>query len=138
MRDHFDAVIARLEADSTLLGKVHDTALVTSDGLPVVGTYVLVFGGGPESFEDDRLTALQSPNADAVYVYTARAVATTPNGVRSVLTKVSAQMVGHRLVVAGRSCRVEQTDATEIDWDKSTNPILFFGDLEFTVHSSRI
>lgn len=139
MRSHFLAVKSRLLAEPALVGKVNDTALVdTTTGLPVVGTYVVLYGGAPDSLDDGRLSSLQSPDSDAEYVYTVRSVSTTADGVRSTQTKVGAQLIGHRLVVAGRSCRVELTDQTNVDWDKSTDPPLFFADQEFTVYSSRV
>lgn len=138
MRNHYAAVKSRLLADPALTGKVHDTALVDAGGLPVVGTYAILYGGAPDLLASNRFTAPQSVDSDAEYVYTIRAVSTTADGVRSVQSKVAAQLVGHALVVAGRQCRVEQTDTTEIDWDKATNPPLFFADQEFTVYSSRV
>lgn len=139
MRAHYLAVKNRLLADTALAAKgVNDTALVdTTTGLPVVGTYVILFGGAPDSLDDGRLSAPQFVDSDAEYVYTVRSVSTTADGVRSTQTKVGAQLIGHRLVVAGRSCRTELTHATDVDWDKSVNPPLFFADQEFTVYSSR-
>ena len=136
MRDHYLAVKTRLLADPALTGKVYDTAVVDAGGLPLVGTYAILFGGAPDVLMSNRFSAPQSVDSDAEYVYTVRAVSTTADGVRSVLTKAATQLVGHQLVVAGRSCRTEQTDVTEIQWDKSTNPALFFSDVEYTVFSS--
>lgn len=138
MLSHFTAFMARLRADSALANKVHDTALVTAAGLPVVGTYAVVYGGAPDAFTDPRLAALQSADGDAEYVYTVRSVSSTAAGVRATQAKVAAQLISHRLVVPGRICRIEQTDATGIDWDKATNPPLYFGDQEYTVFSSRV
>ena len=137
MRAHYLAVKTRLQADPTLAGKIHDTASVDAGGLPVVGTYAILYGGAPDVLSSNRFTAPQSVDSDAEYVYTVRSVSTTADGVRSVQAKVSGQLVGHRLVVTGRNCRTELTDTTEIDRDRATNPPLFFGDQEFTVFSSR-
>ena len=138
MLSHYAAMKARLEAEPTLAGKINDTALVTAAGLPFVGSYEVLYGGAPDSLDDERLAAMQSSTSDAVYVYTVRSVSPTAAGVRNQQAKVAAQLIGHRLVVAGRSCRVEQTDATDVDWDRSTNPPLYFADQEYTVYSSRV
>lgn len=137
MRLHYAAVKSRLLADTALANVgVHDTALVDAGGLPVVGTYAILYGGAPDVLDDGRLTAMQSPNSDAEYVYTVRSVSTTADGVRSVQAKVGVQLIGHALAVAGRSCRIVQTDVTDPEKDRSV--ALFFADQEYTVYSSRI
>jgi hypothetical protein len=140
MRLHYAAFKARLLEDAALAtAGVNDTALVDSTtGLPIRGTYTILFGGAPDVLDDGRLSALQFADSDAEYVYTVRSVSTTADGVRSTQTKVGAQMIGHRLIVAGRSCRIEQTHATDVDWDKSVKPPLLFADQEYTVYSSRV
>jgi len=137
MRAHYLAVKSRLLEDTALTGKVHDTALVDAVGLPVVGTYAILYGGAPDVLDDGRLSSVQAATSDAEYVYTVRSVSASADGVRSIQTHVATQLVGHRLVVTGRSCLVEQSNVTGIDWDRSTNPPLFFADQDFLVRSSR-
>ena len=135
MRNHYEAFAARLNADVALAGKGHDTSFTDVDGAPVRSTYWLLFGGAPDVLDDGRMTALQLATSDAEFVYTVRSVSTTGDGARSVQAKVAAQMIGHPLVVPGRLCRTQMTDATDIRWDQTAK--LFHGDQEFTVFSSR-
>ena len=137
MRAHFAAMKARLESDSTLTGKVFDTANVDSTGAVVRGTYVLLFGGGPDSLNDDRLAAPQSAGSDADYSYTARCVANTPDLVRSVQSKVIALFAGHRLEVAGRACTPADVEGYPVEWDTALKPPLYFADIDIELHSSR-
>ena len=136
MKAHYAAVIARLRASPALADKTHDTALVDSGGLPVVGTYAILYGGAPDVIMSGRFTAPQLATSDAEYVYTVRSVSTTADGVRSTQAIVAGQLIGHTLVVAGRTCsRLRLTDTTDPDLDKSTNPYLFYADQNFTVNS---
>jgi len=138
VKAHYAAVKARLEADPALATKVNDTLLLTATGLPVQGTYAILYGGAPDSLESNRFTAPQAIDSDAEYVYTVRSVSTTADGVRSIQAKVAAQLIGHRLVVAGRNCTsMRLTDVTDVQYDKATNPVLLFADQEFTLNSYR-
>lgn len=136
MRNHFAAVLSRLRESPALAGKVHDTALIDPGGLPVVGTYAILYGGAPDVLRSGRFTAPQLATSDAEYVYTVRSVSTSADGVRSVQSKVEGQLIGHVLVVAGRNCsRLRRTFVADPEMDKSTNPVLYFADQEFTVNS---
>lgn len=137
MRAHFAAVKARLESDPTLTGKVFDTANVDAAGAVVRGNYVLLFGGGPDSLDDDRLSAPQSPDSDADYTYTVRCVSTVPDVVRSMQSKVVSLLAGHRLVVPSRDCPPAEIEAYPVEWDTTLKPPLYFADVDIELHSSR-
>lgn len=138
MKAHYDAVNDRLNADTKLSGKGHDSAVVDADGLPVRATYWILFGGAPDELGDGRLAAPQSPDSDATYVYTVRCVSVTAAGVRATMTLVLAQLVGFIPMVAGRNCSsVELIDSDDVQPDTSINPPLYFADLVFELVSSR-
>ena len=138
MKAHYAAVKVRLEANTKLLGKVNDSVLETSTGLPFAGSYVVLFGGSPDSLESNRFTAPQAIDSDAEYTYTVRSISTSAAAVRSLQVEVAAQMVGHRLVVTGRNCTMARlVDATDPMEDKATKPILFWADQEFSLYSYR-
>jgi hypothetical protein len=138
MREHFEAVKSRLLADAALASRgVYDSALM-EDGVPVIGTYMILFGGAPDSFDDARLSAGQSMSSDATYVYTVRAVSPSADGVRSALQKVFAQLLGFVPVIAGRRCSpLTFNFSTEVRADNAVSPPLFYADSEFTLKSSR-
>lgn len=133
---HFAAVKARLEANTKLTGKVNDSILETPNGAPFKGSYLVLLGGEAESVESNRFTAPQLPDSDAEYVYTVRTVATTAAGVRAFQAVVSAQLTGHKLIVAGRNCsRMRLIDSSHPLQDVKF-PV-FWADQDFAVMSRR-
>jgi hypothetical protein len=133
---HYAAVEARVKANPKLSNKLNDSILETVTGLPFKGSYIVLFGGEADSLESNRFTAPQLADSDAEYVYTVRSVSTTPDGVRSLQAEVSAQLTGHKLLVAGRNCsRLRLTDSTYPIQDAKFP--LFWADQEFTVISRR-
>lgn len=129
----FEAVKAQLEADTRLV--VRDT-VYDAQGAVVQGTYVVLFGGGPDTLNDERVTKQQEVTSDSVTVYTVRSVSTTPAGVRSALEHVLTQLVGFIPTVEGRVCdAVQLTHSVDVQPDASVKPILFFCDNEFSLSS---
>ena len=138
MKLHYAAVKARLEANPKLANKVNDSVLETTTGLPFAGSYVVLFGGAPESLESNRFTAPQLIDSDAEYVYTVRSISTSAAAVRSLQVEVAAQLVGHKLIVEGRNCsRIRLAESTAPAEDKATKPVLYWADQEFAVISRR-
>lgn len=134
---HFEAVKARLELDTALAGQVRDT-IYDGAGEVVHGSYVVLFGGAPDLLDDNRATKIQDQDSTATYVYTVRSVSTTPGGVRSVVAKVVAQIVGFAPTVTGRRCdTLRLTHTTGVDKDATVKPPLYFEDDEFTLVSRR-
>lgn len=132
----FDAVKARLAADTSL--KVRDSVYEdgTTTGAVFYGTYVVLFGGGPDRLDDERLAKTQALDSDATYVYTVRCVAATAQGARYVLQHVCTQLIGFVPSIAGRSCDpMWLSAADEVQPDTSLLKPLFFCDPEFTLVS---
>ncbi len=133
--DEYAAVKARLVADTALT--VRDT-VYDSAGELYRGTYVVLFGGGPDVLDDGRVTKPQDPDSDATYVYTARCVSATADGVRSTLKHVVTQLVGFIPTVSGRRCdAIRLTHSQNVEPDVSVKPPLFYSDAEFTLVSFR-
>lgn len=139
MRDHYAAVKNRLLADTALAAKgVHDTALVDTAGEPIAGTYVVLYGGMPDSLDDGRLTGIATASSDAEYMFTCRAVSTTADGVRSVGQKIMAQLIGWRPQVTGRACTAVSLEySSGVLADMSIKPPLFYADIDVSFKSSR-
>ena len=135
---HFNAMMARLQADTALAGKGHDAFVVNADGSLSYGPYFILLGGGPDVLDDDRLSAPQSPTSDAEFTYTVRYVASSPTNVRSGMGKVYPQLIGHRLIVSGRLCTAIALErSTDIRADTTVSPPLYYADVEVSFKSSR-
>jgi len=131
----YAAVKARLVADTTLV--VRDT-VYNADGTIFTGTYAVLFGGAPDTLDDDRFTAAQGTDSTATYVYTVRGVAPTADGARAVLKHVTTQLVGFVATVTGRKCDpIRLTRSTDVEVDASVRPPLFYSDVELTLISRR-
>ena len=128
----FDAVKAMLESDPQLVGRVVDTA-VKDDGDVVRGTYLVLFGAGPESLDDDRYGSVPRPDSDAAFSLPVRAVSGDPEGVRLLYARVQA-LVGSKPVVVGRRCDPVTVRFDQVKADTSVSPPLYFMDMwvEFT------
>ncbi len=138
MRAEFNAVKARLNADAALAGKGSDAVRMEA-GLPVRATYWVLFGGAPDELDDDRLAAIQRPDADAEYLYTLRLVSVTHDAVLDMCERAVTQLVGWVPTVAGRRCEPMRLDDRPdlIDADTRVTPALLFADLDFIVQSNR-
>lgn len=136
--EHFTAFKAAVSAAPNVSGKVFDTARRDASGALIRDTYVVIYGGAPDTRGDDRLASAQQPESDATFVYTVRSVSVTADGCRAIMGAVDSQIVGSKLSVAGRKCdATRQTLAKDVESDDSIQPPLFFGDVEYTVISRR-
>ena len=122
----FDAVKLLLESVPVLSGKVHEAALV-DDGKAVRANYVVLFGAGPESLDDERYGDVPRPESDAEYSFPGRAVGTDPGAVRLELSAVQS-LVGRKPVVAGRRCDPVVVEFDPVKVDNSVSPPMFFSD----------
>lgn len=120
----FDAVRVLLE--SVLPGRVRDTA-VTDKGDVVRDNYVVLFGAGPESLDDERYGSIPRPESDAVFEFPARAIGTDPGAVRLILSKAQI-LVGQKPVVSGRRCDPVLVEFDPVKVDNSVSPPLYFSD----------
>lgn len=131
----YAAVKAQLVDDDALV--VRDT-VYQADATIFLGTYVVLFGGGPDDLDDQRFTKAQDVDSDATYVYTTRCVSTTAAGVRSTLKHVTTQLVGFIPTISGRTCNpIRLTHSDNVEVDPSVKPPLFYCDAEFTLVSRR-
>lgn len=135
--EHFEAIKTLLNLAPTLTGKVRDTVMVKA-GEPVRGIYVVLNGGGPTELEDERLTAIQLLDSDAVYEFETTSIAPDPTGALAVAAAVEAALIGKTFNVAGRrigSIRLEESG--DVD-DVSTMVTPMFRVIEkFSVRSDR-
>lgn len=136
--EHYAAVLAHLEANPKMTGRVHDTALQTADGKLVRGTYWVLFGGKPDILDDGRQSSPQHADADADLVYTLRSVSTSATLCRAASAVGFQQLIGFVPDVEGRSCTgITFTHGEDPEPDNEVNPPLFYCDDEYTLHSSR-
>lgn len=130
---HFDAVKSRLESSPMTANNVFDIARTNTTGL-VKANYLILFGGPPDVLDDDRLSAPQLPDSDAEFLYTVRAVGTTPAAVRLWSDAGMTLLVGFTPVVAGRRCsRITLDDSDPIQQDG----VLYYADTHYELKSSR-
>jgi len=134
----YAAVKARLNAHTSLAGKGSD-AIRMENGLPVRATYWVLFGGPPDTLDDDRLGATQQAASDAEYLYTLRFVSVTHDAVMQGADAAITQLVGWRPTVAGRTCEPMSLDdgVSAIDADTRVSPPLLYVDLDFVLKSNR-
>jgi len=129
IRAHKNAIIARLEADSTLAGRVFEGEVEPDSSRQ---RYVTVWiNSGARS--PDRLTG---PSAKATFTITLHSVATTPDQAQYVAERVHAQLVDWTPTVPGRRCRRlthEVSLATQKDAD--ITPALWYQVDEFDLVS---
>jgi hypothetical protein len=136
---HFNAMRALLEADELLDGHVEDTARVDQTGLPIRDNYVILFGGGPDVLDDDRLAAPQLPDSDAEFSYTVRSVAIDADGARMLSGRAFSRFVGVVPTVEGRKCRrIRHTGGAPVVADNSVRPPLFYCDDDYALNSDRV
>jgi hypothetical protein len=136
--EHFDAFKALVTARAALADKAFDSARLTETGGLVRGTYVIIFGGGPDRLDDERLTSPQLPDSEADFIYPVRSVSTTPAGARATADHVMQAVLGKTPAVAGRSCsRVRMEPSGGVETDDNAVPPLFYCDDEYSFTSSR-
>jgi hypothetical protein len=138
MLAEYAAVKARLNAHTSLAGKGSDSIRM-ENGLPVRATYWVLFGGPPDTLDDDRLAATQKTDSDAEYVYTFRFVSVTHDAVLQGAQAALAQLLDWTPTVAGRSCQPIALDdgVQPVDADTRVTPPLLFVDLDFVLKSNR-
>jgi len=135
----FAAVKARLLADSVLadLG-VFDTARTDESGELIRDQYTILYGGAPETLDDERLAGVQTVNSDAEYFYPVRSVSISADGARDLAQLAQAQLIGFAPQVVSRRCyAMTLDDARSVEPDFSVNPPLFYLDQTFRLKSDR-
>lgn len=138
MRKHYAAVKARLEASPVLAGRVYNTLAKSADGKLITTSYVILYGGTPESLDDERLSSVQSKDSDAEYIYTVRSVSSTADGALATADVAATQLIGFVPVITGRNCNpILLDDGGTVDMDASIATPLFFLDNDFLLKSSR-
>lgn len=131
MIDEWEATKALLESCG-LGGRIED-ATIDAQGDAVRGTYVVLFGAGPDKLGDGRYGTVPRHDSDADFEFGVRAVAADAAGVRLLMERVLLA-VGRKPEVPGR-----RTDPVTISFEKakvdnSVSPPLHFQDawLKFT------
>lgn len=135
---------AHMTAFMALLGGLpvpaHDSdAPLDGDGQIVRASYVVAWDMGPDTLDDERLTAGQRVDSDGDYRFVTKSVGTTPFACREVHDAVTERVIGHRLVVAGRTCEPARLDAggDRVQRDTSVSPPLYFIEADWIVPSRR-
>lgn len=131
----FDALRALLESESQLSGRVRDS-VTNEKGELVRGTYLVLFGAGPEELDDGRLGSIPRPDSDAVYAFPAKAVSTDAEGVRLVARLVQ-NFVGRKPVLVGRRCDPVTVDFEVSRVDNTVSPPMHFMDMHIEFGSRR-
>lgn len=130
--NEFDAFQARLE--ELFPGKVDDTARVDSEGDYLRENY-LILTGAATSLVGDRQGRGQTPDDNAVWDFTVRAVGIDPGICRDMLKRARG-LVGWVPDVDGRRCfAVRHTGSTKPSPDTSVRPPLFYADNDFSFRS---
>lgn len=131
MRAEFEAFKARLEESPILNGKVHPIVRKTN-GAAVRDNYLVAKSSPPDRLNDDRMYAVQRFESKRRFTYDVRVVTTAAGGLDTWGEAVLKQLLGHRLVVSGRSCdpislveNVEEGDG----YDRTAD--LFYRDFSF-------
>lgn len=138
MRAEFQAFRARLAAHSLLAGKVVDAVRLTDGGEPVRANYVVAKPAAPDRLGDDRYTAVQQAASRKRFTFDVRVVATAADGVLLLADAAIAQLVGHSLTVAGRSCDpIELVEGVEEGFEFDRTARLHWVDLSFRFVSRR-
>lgn len=127
--EHYEALQSRIEAGEGLSGKVHDTVRLDATGGLIRDQYVILYNPVPLDFTVDRYTGLPSYEGTTDWECDFRVVGNSPSRVRATLARVLAQLVGHRLVVAGRQPALLTVAAgSRIREDQSVKNFLYFAD----------
>lgn len=134
IRDHYEALRARLETDAALAGKGSDSIKLNDRGELIRETY-WVLSGGETSYPIERMTATQA-SGDLESVFNWRLISPSANAVRIGIDKASQLLRGWVPVIAGRSCAAATVDVFEVEPDLSVRPPIFFADVEITLRSS--
>ena len=103
MRAEYAAFKARLEESPILAGKVFPVAR-RDKGTLVRANYVVAQTSAADEIHTDALTYVSTATADTQYTWDVRVVAVDHDGLNLLTEAVLGQLVGHRLVVAGRAC----------------------------------
>lgn len=134
--EHFDAVEARLEADTDLAGRVHDTVRLDANGGLIRDQYVILYRSVPESIVSGRFNMIPEADSDVTFMVDVRAVGTSPKKCGAVMDRILTQLVGHRLVVAGRSCAPLVLDSSSrIVADQLVKQFMYYADVGFELTS---
>lgn len=124
----FEAVKVMFEAVPMLASKVRDSAF-DEVGKVARGTYLVLYGAGPDGMDDGRDSAfvIPCPESDAEYSIPAKAVGTDPGAVMLILD-AARSLVGQKPVVAGRRCDPVTVSFEAVKVDNTVSPPLYFSD----------
>jgi len=129
---HFNAIKARIEGDTALTGKVFDTVRIDDAGGLIRDNYVILYRSPADQVASNRFNAVADSQAELTFIVDVRAVGTSAVQCGAVLDKVMTQLVGYRLVVAGRSCTPIRLESSgRVTADQSVKPFLFYADAGF-------
>lgn len=138
MKAEWASFKARLEGSSILAGKVFPIVHKSSGGDPVRANYAVAKSAPPDRLDDGRLAGSQRFESDHRFTYDVRIVTTAADGLDIWAEALLKQVLGHKLIVAGRRCtpielvqNIEEGDG----YDQVSD--LYFRDLSFRFWSRR-
>lgn len=120
----YGALRARLETTGL---PVHDTALVTPQDALVVATYLILFAPLPDDLEE-RYSMPVAVEGPAEYDVDVRVVGASFTALLKAMDRVRSAVVGHRLVIPGRSCTPARLESGKAVLDRSIKPGLWVCD----------
>lgn len=106
---------------------VHDSALVSDQDELVVATYYILFAPLPDDREERYA---QGPSLDSAgdFDVDVRVVGATLSALLKAVDRLRGAFLGHRLVVAGRSCSPARVETGKAELDRSIKPGLWVCD----------
>lgn len=138
MKAEFAAFKARLETSPILAGKVYPIVRKTTDGSTVRDNYVVARSSKPDRVTDARFTSVDTFDSDRRYTYNVRVVTTAAGGLDVWGEEVARLLLGHSLVVPGRSCSpIELVPDVEDGDGYDRTADLFYRDFAFRFWSRR-
>ena len=120
IREHFNAVKARIETDSALAGKGSDSIKIDDRGELVRETY-WVLSGVQSTYPIERLAAYQH-SGDLATSFNWRIVSPSPEAVRIGIDKAAQLLRGWVPSIAGRSCAAATVMVSDVEPDLTVRP----------------
>lgn len=134
--EHYAAFRDHIRAVPSLTNRVYSDVRLNGDQ-PVRDNYVVLYPATPSTLHDDRYMIGQSVDSAAEYEFDVRAIAIDADGALMVADAVTGQVIGHRLIVAGRTCtRMRLVESSKrAQWDRKAD--LHYIDMTFQFRSQR-
>ncbi|MWV50064.1 hypothetical protein GRS96_12370 [Rathayibacter sp. VKM Ac-2803] len=136
--EHYTASVALVEEDPDLVGRIHPSALVTSDGKLRRDQYVIAYPTPPEELNDERNTSVQRVDSKATFHQEFRAVSVSALGCAELVDRLLVRLIKATPVVEGRRCSPMQlVSVSRVLPDLEVVPPLYYCDITLMFISQR-